>query len=384
MTDRLRVLAVIDGLGTGGAERSLAEMLPGLAEAGIDPVVACFYDRRGVGDGLAAAGVDIRRGPQRGTLRRARWLRRVVRDERPDLVHATLLQSNLAARLAAARTGVPVLSSLVNTPYEPVRRRDPNLRPGVLPVIRAVDGWTARHLTAHFHAITGAVRDAAVRDLGVPAERITVIERGRDAERLGRWSPERRRQARALLGLTEHQPVVVAVGRQEYQKGHDVLLAALPPLLAAHPDLVVMIGGRAGHATGDLIRQQEALGLGDHIRFLGFRDDLPEVLAAADVFAFPSRFEGLGGSVIEAMALGLPVVASDLPALREVVEVGANALLSPVDDAEALARAIGDLLADADRRHALGRRSRQRFEERFTLDRSTAKMADLYRHIVRR
>jgi glycosyltransferase involved in cell wall biosynthesis len=380
----VKALLVIDGLGTGGAERSLAELVPGLREAGIEPVVACFYRRTGVGEGLVEDGVDVRVHTAGGLPRRAHWLRGLVREERPDLVHATLLQANLAARLGAARTGVPVLSSLVNTPYEPVRRDDPNLRPGALRAIKAVDGWTARHLTAHLHAITEAVRDAAVRDLRVPAERITIVERGRDAERLGRPGAERRAAARQALGLADDAEVVVSVGRQEFQKGQTHLLAATARLLVHRPRLVVLLAGREGHATTDLTTQAEAAGLGDAVRFLGFRPDAPEVLAAADVFAFPSLYEGLGGAVIEGMALGLPIVASDLPALREVVEPGANADLVPAGDEEALADAIGRLLEDEGRRRAYGGRSRAIFEQRFTLARSTREMVDLYRRIVDR
>ncbi len=378
----MKVLLVIDGLGTGGAERSLAELVPGLIEAGIEPVVACFYRRSGVGEGLVEAGVDVRVHTARRLPARARWIRGLVRRERPDLVHATLLQANLAARLGAARTGVPVLASLVNTPYEPVRRADPNVRPAALRLVKAADGWTARHLTRHFHAITGAVRDAAVRDLRVPAERITVIERGRDATRLGVPGPERRAEARRTLGLAEDAEVVVAVGRQEYQKGHRHLLAATARLAEHRPRLVVLLAGREGQLTDELTARVAADGLGERVRFLGFRGDAPEVLAAADVFAFPSLYEGLGGAVIEGMALGLPVVASDLPALHEVVEPGANADLVPPGDDEALAAALEALLDDAGRRRAYGEHSLELFADRFSLARSTQRMVDLYRRIV--
>jgi glycosyltransferase involved in cell wall biosynthesis len=108
------------------------------------------------------------------------------------------------------------------------------------------------------------------------------------------------------------------------------------------------------------------------------------VLAAADLFAFPSLFEGLGGSLIEAMALGLPIVASDLPAVREVLEQGneGNATLVPPGMSEPLAEAIDDLLSDRSKAERHGGRSRRIFEERFTLDRSIDQMAGLYRAMV--
>jgi glycosyltransferase involved in cell wall biosynthesis len=117
---------------------------------------------------------------------------------------------------------------------------------------------------------------------------------------------------------------------------------------------------------------------------LGHRNDLPEVLAASDVFAFPSLYEGLGGAAIEAMALGLPVLASDLPALREVVENGASALLVPPADPFALATALARLLDNEALRRRLGARGREIFRARFTLDRSQERMIELYRELAAR
>jgi glycosyltransferase involved in cell wall biosynthesis len=377
----MRVIYVVNGLGAGGAERSLAEMLPRLPDAGVDASVVCLYRRpEGVERSVLAAGTPVTFLAGSRLPGRVRELRRVLCDQRPDLLHTTLLESSMAGRLAATRTGVPVLTSLVNTPYAPARLLDPNIRSASLAAVRLGDGWTARHLTAHFHAITHAVKDAAVRDLGIAGDRITVIERGRDPERLGLPSPQRRQRARDALELGADAEVVVNVGRLEYQKGQRHLIEAAARLLAERPRAVVLIAGRQGQASAEV--EAMARPFEGRIRLLGHRDDLPEVLAAADVFAFPSLFEGLGGSLIEAMALGLPIVASDLPAIREVVEDGANATLVPAAAPGPLAEALGALLDDRGRAEAYGRRSRQRFEERFTLERSTERMLALYDTLV--
>jgi glycosyltransferase involved in cell wall biosynthesis len=246
---------------------------------------------------------------------------------------------------------------------------------------KAVDGWTARRLTTHFHAITEAVKQSAVRHLRVPADRITVVERGRNAERLGSPSPARCAEARLRLGLAQDAEVVLNVARQEYQKGQKHLLEAAGLLAASRPKLVVLIAGREGHSSPELTRIREGLNLGDRLRFLGNRDDVPELLAAADVFAFPSVYEGLGGAVIEAMAMGLPIVASDLPALREVVEDGRNAILVPPASGSALAGALARLLDDPPTKTAYGARSARLFAERFTIERSAARMIALYRQV---
>jgi glycosyltransferase involved in cell wall biosynthesis len=174
---------------------------------------------------------------------------------------------------------------------------------------------------------------------------------------------------------------VVAVGRLEHQKGHRHLIDAVARL-SDRPRLVVLIVGRDGHMSAELKHQVRSLGLNGRVSFLGHRDDVPDLLAAADLLALPSLNEGAAGAAIEAMALGLPVVASDLPPLREVTEHGASGLLVPVASPQALAEAIVRLLQDHDLARALGTRGREIFEQRFTLERSVERMVGMYRAVV--
>lgn len=372
---------VIDALGFGGAERSLAELLPGLAAAGIDPVVVCLHHREGVEANVRAQGFDVRILPA-GRGARLAALRRVMEDDSPALIHTTLAAATLTARCAAVGTGVPVLTSLVSQSYGPERMADPHVRPAAVRAIRLVDGWSARHLTTHFHAITHAVKRWAVETLRVTPRRVTVVERGRDPRRLGEAGLERRASARLRLGLPPNAPVLVAVGRQEYAKGHRFLLTAMPRVIAAHPSAVLLLAGRPGAETVHLRQLADRMGAGRSIRFLGHRDDLPDVLAACDLFVFPSLWEGLGGSLIEAMALRLPIVASELEPIREVVEGGSCAVLVPPRDPMAIGSAISSLLGDRNRARDLGSRGREIFERRFTLDRSTERMISLLHRVA--
>ncbi|MGH7508104.1 MAG: glycosyltransferase family 4 protein [Gemmatimonadales bacterium] len=379
----MKLVYLINGLGTGGAERSLAELLPFYTAAGIESVVVCQHLRsEGVEQQLRSAGFDLRVLTSRRFPARILEFRALIRSERADLVHTTIFESDVLGRLAAAATDVPVLSSLVNTSYTPMRLADPNVPRLRLWAVRVIDAWTGRYLTTHFHAITHAVKDAAVRALGIAPERITVIERGRDPRRLGQPGPARRRRAREALGLRPDDEVLVTVGRQEIQKGQAYLLEAIAALARTRPRLVLLLAGRTGHASLELHRIHERLRLGDRVRFLGHRDDVPELLAAADLFVFPSLYEGLGCSVLEAMALGLPVVASDIPALREVVEDGQSAVLVRPAAPDALAAAVDHLLSAPLRAAAFGRRGIEIFAERFTLERSAARMVRLYREVA--
>jgi glycosyltransferase involved in cell wall biosynthesis len=378
----LEVLQLIDGLGFGGAERSFAELLPWYLRAGVRLRIVCMreYDTV-IADRIRALGCEIH-VLHGGFWRQLVELRRLIRETKPALLHTTLYESDVLGRVAAAGTGVPVLTSLVNTTYESARLHDPNVRRLGLWITKAIDGWTARHLTDHFHAITEAVKESGVRSLGVDPDVVTVIGRGRSGERLGAPSPARRIEARRRLGIPADAEVVLNVARQDYQKGQKHLLEAAALLSASRPRFVLLIAGRKGHASNELAEIAERLSLGDRVRMLGNREDVPEILAAADVFAFPSLYEGLGGALIEAMALGLPIVASDLPALREVVEEGRNALLVPPATEKELAAALGELLDDAPRRAAFGARSSEIFHERFTIERSAQQMIALYRQVT--
>ncbi|NUM72944.1 glycosyltransferase family 4 protein [candidate division KSB1 bacterium] len=244
------------------------------------------------------------------------------------------------------------------------------------------DAWTSRNLTTHFHAVSQAAKAAAVNDLRVSAERITVVERGRDTTRLGQPSLERRKQARLRLGLQPDDQVMVNVGRQDYQKAQKYLLEAMAKLAEKRLMLVLLVAGRSGNVSPDLVKLKAQLHLDGQVRFLGHREDIPEILAAADLFVFPSLFEGLPGAVIEAMALGLPIVASDIAPVREVVEENRNAILVAPASSSELAKAVATLLDDRDKATAFGRRSREIFETRFTLQHSTIRMIELYHQVA--
>jgi glycosyltransferase involved in cell wall biosynthesis len=373
-----RVLMVINSLGGGGAEHSLAELLPSFREAGIEPLVACLKRRKeGVEEEVHRAVVPVSYLPGNNLLTWAAQLRKLAVSKRATLIHTSIFEADIVGRLAAIGTEIPVLTSLVNTSYVDVRLSDPNVRRFGLWAVRMADGWTARHLTTHFHAISHTVKEASVEALGISPDRITVIERGRNTERLGRLSATRRNRARKQLGLSEDDEVVVSVGRQEFQKGQKFLLQAMAELVARRPRIRLLIAGRHGNASTELSAEHRRLGLGNKVRFLGYREDVPEILASADLFVFPSLYEGAGGALIEAMGLGLPVVASDIPSTREMT--GDSACLVPAGSATALARGIGTLLDNPETARALGGRGLENFSSRFTLESSARRMIEMYR-----
>jgi glycosyltransferase involved in cell wall biosynthesis len=382
----MRLLFVIPGLSGGGSERSLRELVPTLVDNRIDVSIAYMVERATDDEEeLERAGARLHRIGGRRLDERARGIRRVIASDRPDIVHTTLFDADLTGRLAAWRApgcSPVVLSSIVATSYDRARLADPNIRSWKLTAARLVDGWTARNLTNHFHAVSRAVKDAAVQALGIDPNRVTVVERGRDPSRLGEPSAERRARIRAALGLHDGARVIVTVGRQEFQKGQADLVTAFDLIAGSRPDAQLLLVGPPGRQSVEVEAVIRRSPYRDRIHALGHRGDVPDVLAASDVFAFPSLYEGFPGAVIEAMALGLPVIASRLPTLREVVEDGGSGLLVPARSPERLAEAMGRVLDDPDAERQLGRRGRELFLTRLTAEQSHRRMIDLYERLV--
>lgn len=385
MAEPLHVLFVVDGLWVGGTERSLADLLPRLREVGARVEVACFrHCEEGVEAEVLAAGFEVHFLTAPGRRARIAGLRALIRDSRPDIVHAMLFESNLVSRLAAWRQEVILVNSLVSTSYDPARlAHDPSVRRGRLRIVQAVDALSSR-LVDHFHAVSETAKRSAERHLRIPAKRFTVVRRGRDAARYVPPSAEAKRAARRRLGLPEDAALIVHTGRQDAVKRQGDIIEALALLGDEPPRRMLAVAGREGSASPELERLVAARDLGERVRFLGHLDDVTELLAVADVFVFPSIYEGMPGSVIEAMAMGLPIVASRIPAVEEIVEEGGNALLVPPRDPRALASAIEQVLADPERARAMGRRGRELFEENLTLERYTERMLTLYRRLLAR
>nr|WP_281253164.1 glycosyltransferase family 4 protein [Rubricoccus marinus] len=220
-----------------------------------------------------------------------------------------------------------------------------------------------------------------MRGYGVRPDKITVVHRGRARGRLGEPSRERRAATRYQLGVPEGAPVLVNVGRHETQKDQKTFVEAVALVRKTLPNVRAFVLGREGTTTPLLLGKIKALGVEENVSLLGYRADVPDIVSASDVFVFPSLREGAAGSVLEAMALGRPIVASDIPALRDILGGGAGALVPPCD-ASAFARAIVDLLSNTERASLLSRTALRCFEDTHSLDHVADRMVALFRSVA--
>lgn len=193
-----------------------------------------------------------------------------------------------------------------------------------------------------------------------------------------RGNPDR---VRRQLGLPEAVQLLLTVGRFMPQKGYQVLLDAVPAVLADHPKTHWLWVG-TGWLYGEMEQRIKERGLTDYIHLLGQRDDVPTLMAAANMLVLPSLFEGLPLVVLEAMALGLPIVGTDVCGTADVIRDGLTGCLVPPQNAPALAEAICGLLQDHTGRLRLGANARAEFHQHWTASRMAADMSSVYEEVL--
>lgn len=280
-----------------------------------------------------------------------------------DIVHTHLYQADVIGRVAAAMAGVPkVVKSLHNTGAWKRRRH--------LMVDRLLSFRTAKVICC-----SAFQREAAIRQEHLSESDVVTIYHGVDLER---FEPLQDRTAYArTVGLDPTLRTVGTVGRMIDVKGQIHFLEAIPSVLAQHPDTQFVIVGD-GPLRERLVDAVKDTPYRDRVLFLGLRGDIPELLGLMDVFVFPSLSEGLGIAVLEAMAARLPVVASDIRPLSEIVIPGDTGLLVKPRDRGELASAVNRLLVDERLRREMGDRGRERVRQQFTDVKMVGDTEDLY------
>jgi glycosyltransferase involved in cell wall biosynthesis len=380
----VRILQVIPGVrGAGGAERSLAAAAPFLSRD-VELHIATLTGRNDLGAQLEDAGATLHDLGPAGRVVLVRRLIRLVRQIRPDLVHTTLIDADLVGRVAAFVTRTPVVTSLVATNHSFGAGESHGGHPAKRLGVWGADAVTARTVVA-FHALTDHVAVTMGRRLLVPRRRMTVIARGRSDDQLGRRTPTRRLLAREALGVGSDETLVVAAARHEHPKGLDLYIGACAELAALRPGrYVFLLGGREGRDSEHLRRLAREHADAAPIRFIGQRDDLPDIMCAADLWVVPSRREGLGSILIELMALEVPVVAAGVPAIAEVAGEPPVFRLAEPGSSHALALTMVDALDHPDTTMSLTQRARERYLGSFQAEAVSVAMVDFYRQALQR
>jgi glycosyltransferase involved in cell wall biosynthesis len=350
-------LQVIDSLDGGGAERYVVDLAIALQSRGWDIEVACSAP--GVRAALlrdSSISVHVLAGSlvkRRLSLRYVRALRRLLTRGRYDVVHAHLYASAAAAAAATPRDTPLVLTEHTEGPWRSWQAR-------------AVSRWTYRR-ASRVVAVSTAIRDVLVDGYGVPSTRVEVLAA----------VPRVPIRAHTAPRSSERRAVVGFAGRLTQEKGVDVFLRAACLVSGVFPEARFVVIG-----DGRLRRELEALAddmglLEEKVRFLGFRDDAADLIAGLDILAVPSRSDGTPLVVGEAMAAGVPVVASRVGGLPDQVTHGRTGLLVNPDDPEGLAGAIVSLLLGPDEARELGEGGRA-YAAHFSHAALVDRMEDVY------
>ena len=362
---------VVDNTRFGGHERAVLQLVRGLPQSSYETAVACspggvFVDHlHDLGIPVIAAGA-----PDSGSLGAGFRLAREFRRFRPDIVHA-LGEGALSGRIAARLARAPVIVSggdPLGDDEKPSKHQTWN---------RVVEQATARFVDRFVVSNRAAVGELADRYRISPG-RVAVIPGGVD---IGRYDPSRPRTGawRTQLGIPPGAIVVGGIGRLVPKKGFRELIRAFASI--DKRDVWLVIGGD-GPGWEELQGLVEAFDLKGRVRFPGFVDAVPELLADLDIFVLPSLEESHPTVLLEAMAMARPVVASDIAAVSDAITDGIEGKLTLAGDVPVLAEAIGAFLSDATAARRCGRNARRKVEQEYTVERMVRRSAVLYEELL--
>ncbi|MEW5871401.1 MAG: glycosyltransferase [Chloroflexota bacterium] len=369
----VHLLYLITDLGLGGAQTLLLNVLERLDRQRFSPSVACLFGgQTPIAAAIRQSGVTVFDLGMTGAWRLdALWrLYRLLRSQQPAILHASLFHANLAGRLVGRLAGTPVIVTWRHNINIGGKQRELAKR-------------LTRGLDDHVVAVSELVRRAEMQAAGGGAGKVSVIHNGIDAQKYAPSDTARRAQVRQALELPADSFPLGYVGRLHPQKGLDVLLKAFSQARAQAPDMHLLLAGD-GELRTALQAQAQSLGIDAATHFLGPRSDIPEILAGLDLFVLASLWEGLPMGLLEAMAAGLPVVATQVGGTPEAVRHNETGLLVPPNDRAALAQAILQMHGQPDLRRRLGQAARQRAQEVFSIEQTVKKLEALYLRLLRK
>ena len=362
----LKVMHILYMLRMGGTENGVVKIANGLFGAGVVSSICSCQPADALKHRLRA---EVRLFEFNRRNRNDPWfvlqLARLLRRERPDIVHThswgTLCEGLIAARIA----GVP---RVVHGEHGTMEMRSWNLRVQRL-------AWERADCVL---SVSSRLAEKMAHAVRYPVDRIRVIRNGLDTTR---FSPARREAARRRLGIAPDALVIGTVGRLVPVKDQAGLLRALALLKAQHTKFRAVIAGD-GPLRTDLVALAASLGLDDRVEFIGERTDVEDVLASFDIFVLSSVSEGLSNTILEAMASGVPVIATRVGGAEELVDDGRTGLLIQPSSVEQLAEALHRLALSLSEREEMGRAGRLRAEHAFALPVMLAGYESLYRELA--
>ena len=378
---KIRLLHLVSSLIIGGAEVALLQYIQALGMEHYDHYVYSFGHDGPLRKKIEALGVPVYFGPKRASIKRpvkfglsvvllVRNLLNFLKNKRIQVIQSHLGQANQLALLVSKLSGIPAFPTVHSTnPFEDRRSKwDPRVY-----LIKTVNALIYR-LASRVVTVSREIKDIMQKSYGLGDSKILVLKNGivfkDNLAELGQIEKE-------FPGST-NKLKLIAVGRLVPLKCFDILIRAVAEIVNAGYDVLALIAGE-GEKRLSLEKLVRDLGVGCYVKLLGLRHDVIELMKDSDIFVIPSRYEGLSIAMIEALACGLPIIASDAPGLRDFINHEQNVLLFPVHDYKALAERILILANDKMKRAELSRGARQSFEREYDMRHNIKPLDSLFR-----
>jgi glycosyltransferase involved in cell wall biosynthesis len=373
---RVRLLWLIDSLNVGGAESLIVPFVRRLDRAKCEVSICCLTTIGGNAiepllrnEGVAIVNLGARNLRDLGAFRR---LLRLVREERIDLIHAHLTYAAIWAAVCSRLTGVPSIASLHVAP--PGGKSKEASRDRLMRFV--LNRWAASVI-----AVSDALRDDYLRGGGLMPEKIVAVQNGIELDRFRKDRDQCRQRITSEFGIPADAPLAVTVSVLRPGKGVEVLLDAVKPVLQRVPNAYFLIIGD-GSMRAEWAQLAERNGVSHRIRWAGYRKDVESLLAGCDLLVHPSLADAFPTVLLEAMAAGLPIVATNVGGIPEIVEPGVTGRLVPAGDAEALATEVANLLQDSGMRRAMSEKAREVAMDRFSTEAWIRRLETVYQRAV--
>ena len=368
--EKIKILQLVEDLSVGGAEKVIAEISQGLNKQNFNVSIWCLSKGGAIAVELQEKGAAVNILGISNYFNPLNIFKLVflLKKAQPNIVHTHGYFASVIGRIAAKLACIPVLISHVHSTYWDYTKR--NL-------------WIEKYLSRFTSSIiccSKAVKDFVTGHERIDPSKTTVIYNGVDVERFYNFNDIP--AAKKEFGIEPNIPVVGIVSSLTPHKGHKFLLQAAPLILETFPTTIFLFVGD-GILMDELYKQAKDLNISTNVIFSGTRNNIPEILNAMDIFVLPSTTrEGLGISILEAMATEKPVVATNIGGIPEVVVNGKTGILVPPQNPEALASAIIDLLKNPEKVQEMGKMGKLRVEEKFTTKKMISEIDSLYRDLL--
>jgi glycosyltransferase involved in cell wall biosynthesis len=376
------VVHLIEALGFGGAETHIYRLATHLRQGRYEPLVCCLSGSPRIAalkdQGVQVITLDISRHSivlfplfLNDVVKAILKLILLIRRRKVDIIHTHLPDCAILGGIAGKLSGAEVVATYHGLKILPFDRKKNDPRN----YLRMIFYRFAGILAYRSIAVSEEVKDLMVRAMHVEPHKILVINNGIDTEDYGK--PIDLETVCKELGLVFDDKVVTFVGRLVSNKGHKYLIMAAQVVIRYYPNTKFLLVGN-GPTLGELTDLVSKLSLEKHVKFLGERSDIPNILAITNVFVLPSFAEGISLALLEAMAAGKPVVATAVPGNRDVVVDKETGLLVPAKDFEALGSAICKLLTDPHTAKRMGASGRVRVRKHFNFQKTLHKTEQIY------